>query len=83
MYKQHVTVFRMTNKIATEQQAFEIGGTGSPRTNRCVTGEAATNLGCTYPDSYTSSQLIKLDDLDKADKTLKFMFNAINEIKTG
>lgn len=73
----------MTNKVATEQQAFEIGGAGSPRTNRCVTGEVAINLGCTYPDSYTSSQLIKLDDLDKADKTLKFMFNAINEIKTG
>lgn len=73
----------MTNKVATEQQAFEIGGAGSPRTNRCVTGEVAINLGCTYPDSYTSSQLIKLDDLDKADKTLKFMFNAVNEIKTG
>lgn len=73
----------MTNKIATEQQAFEIGGAGSPRTNRCVTGEVATNLGCTYPNSYASNQLIKLDDLEGASMSLSFNFVAINEIKSG
>lgn len=73
----------MTNKIATEQQAFEIGGVGSPRTNRCVTGEVATNLGCTYPDSYTNNQLIKLDDLGKASSALNFTFQAVDEIKSG
>ena len=50
-------------KIATEQEAYNIGGSGSYTTNKCCTKSRAEELGCNVSGSYTSSRLVQLEDL--------------------
>ena len=53
------------SKIATEQEAYNIGKLGTPVTNKCCTKERAEELGCKVNGSYSSNQLVQLSDLTK------------------
>lgn len=59
-------------KIATEQEAYNIGSVGTPISNKCCTKARAEALGCTISGSYLSNQLVKLDDLSKLTYTISF-----------
>lgn len=52
-------------KIATEQEAYNIGKKGTPNGNKCCTKTRAEELGCKVNGSYNYNQLIQLDDLRK------------------
>lgn len=53
-------------KIATEQEAYNIGGIGTPTKEKCCTKTRAEALGCKVSGSYTNNQLVQLQDLSKA-----------------
>lgn len=57
-------------KIATEQKAYEIGGKGTPVTNKMVTRVRAEALGCTVPLSATENQLVPESGLTKVRTSL-------------
>lgn len=58
------------SKIATEQEAYNIGGKGTPITNKCVTQDRAINtFNCQVAGSYRDDQLVQLADLSKAEST--------------
>lgn len=56
-------------KIATEQEAYNIGGKGSPINNKCCTAAKAEELGCLVRDKdlldIKDNQLIQKEDLEK------------------
>lgn len=53
-------------KIATEQEARNIGGKGTATNNKCATKSKAQALGCNVKGSYKDNQLVQLNDLSKA-----------------
>lgn len=57
-------------KIATEQKAYEVGGKGTPVTNKMVTKVRAEALGCTVSISAAENQLIPESGLTKARTSL-------------
>lgn len=57
-------------KIATEQKAYEVGGKGTPVTNKMVTKVRAEALGCTVSISATGNQLVPESGLAKARTSL-------------
>lgn len=60
------------SKIATEQEAYNIGRTGTPVSNKCCTKVRAEALGCTINGSYSSNQLVKLNDLYRQSYRVSF-----------
>lgn len=52
-------------KIATEQEAYSIGQSGSPMANKCCTKERAQALGCDLSQEYETNQLVEKDSLIK------------------
>lgn len=52
-------------KIATEQEAYNIGGQSNPTQNKCCTKARAEDLGCKVSDNYEDNQLVQLNDLSK------------------
>lgn len=55
------------NQIATEQEAYQIGGKGSPVANKCLTQGRVSSFGCkTSITSTVSSQLVVYSRLSKA-----------------
>lgn len=53
-------------KIATEQKAYEVGGKGTPVTNKMVTKVRAEELGCIVSIPATANKLIPESGLVKA-----------------
>lgn len=53
-------------KIATEQEAYNIGKKGTPQSNKCCTKSRALDLGCQVKGNYSSSQLVQFSDLSKS-----------------
>ena len=54
-------------KIATEQEAYNIGGVkdGLFVANKCCTKERAEIMGCDVNGEYEDNQLVQLEDLTK------------------
>lgn len=50
-------------KIATEQEAYDIGKQGTPNGNKCCTKSRAEVLGCMINGSYSNNQLVQLEHL--------------------
>lgn len=50
-------------KIATEQEAFEIGGQGTPTFSKCCTKTRAEALGCRVNDTVQDNKLVQLSTL--------------------
>ena len=52
-------------KIATEQEAYNIGGTkdGLFVANKCCTKERAEIMGCDVNEDYDSNKLVEIEDL--------------------
>lgn len=51
-------------KIATERDAYEIGGIGTvTEWDKCCTRTRAEQLGCEVTNDYDSNQLVQIDDL--------------------
>lgn len=57
-------------KIATEQKAYEVGGKGTPVTNKMVTKVRAEELGCIVSIPATANKLIPESGLVKARTSL-------------
>lgn len=57
-------------KIATEQKAYEVGGKGTPVTNKMVTKVRAEELGCIVSIPATANKLIPESDLVRARTSL-------------
>ena len=56
-----------SNQIATEQEAYAIGGKGSPVANKCLTQGRVSSFGCkTSITSTNSNQLVVYSRLSKA-----------------
>lgn len=53
-------------KIATEQEAYNIGKKGTPQSNKCCTKSRASDLGCQVKGNYSNSQLVQVSDLSKS-----------------
>ena len=66
-------------KIATENEAYEIGGSGTPVTNKCCTKSKAEEFGCLVEGDYSNNQLVQLSDL-KAGQNYKSMIIQLNNI---
>lgn len=62
-------------KIATEQEAYGIGGKGTPVANKCCTRSRAIALGCKVSGNYSLLQLVQLSDLSKSGYTLRIKNN--------
>lgn len=63
------------SKIATEQEAYNIGGSGSPVDKKMCTKARAIALGCTVNGSYANNQLVQLADLESSKyKPLTFVY---------
>lgn len=63
------------SKIATEQEAYNIGGSSSPVDKKMCTKARAIALGCTVNGSYTDNQLVQLADLESSKyKPLTFVY---------
>ena len=61
-------------KIATEQEAYNIGKLGTPVTNRCCTKSRAQALGCIVSGSYRNyNQLVQQSDLSEGDPTVTIL----------
>lgn len=57
----------LTNQIATETEARQIGGGGTQYSDtKCVTKTKAINLGCSIRNNYEDNQTVKHSDLYKA-----------------
>ena len=54
-------------KIATEQEAYNIGGAGVPTNKKCCTKTRTEALGCSVSGLYASNKLVQLADLSKLD----------------
>lgn len=52
-------------KIATEQEAYNIGKLGTPVTNKCCTKSRAEMLGCSVSGTYRNYQLVQQSDLSE------------------
>lgn len=54
-------------KIATEQEVYNVGGKGTPITNKCCTKSRAETLGCKIKSgySYQNNQLIEQGSYEK------------------
>ena len=59
-------------KIATEQEAHDIGGSGTPVSNKCCTSQRARELGCKVSGMYTINQLVQVEDLSVQAITVAF-----------
>ena len=59
-------------KIATEQEAHDIGGSGTPVSNKCCTSQRAQELGCEVSGMYTINQLVQVNDLSVQAITVAF-----------
>ena len=57
-------------KIATEQEAYNIGRKGTPTSKKCCTKSRAEALGCEVSNGYKSNQLVQLTSLSKSTVTL-------------
>lgn len=66
------------SKIATEQEAYNIGKTGTPVSNKCCTKARAEALGCTIIDRYSSNQLVKLNDLNRQVYRVSFLIRNVS-----
>lgn len=53
-------------KIATEQEAYNIGKKGTPTYRKCCTKTRAEALGCEVSNGYKSNQLVQLTSLSKS-----------------
>lgn len=51
------------SKIATEQEAYQIGRKGSPVDKKCCTKQRAVELGCNVTTEYDNNQLVQKSDL--------------------
>lgn len=58
---------KLTNQIATEQEAWIVGGSGSIgiTENMCVIKSRANELGCNVSGTYEENQLVMYSDLSK------------------
>lgn len=63
-------------KIATEQEAYNIGKQGTPHGNKCCTKARVETLGCKVSESYASNQLVQLEDLSPAGVILELGLEA-------
>lgn len=54
-------------KIATEQEAYDIGKQGTPNGNKCCTKSRAEALGCTVKDDIPSNKLVQISDILKTE----------------
>lgn len=61
-------------KIATEQEAYNIGKSGIPTSNKCCTKTRAEELGCKVSGVYESNQLVQLVHLSTNVKTHNILF---------
>ena len=59
-------------KIATEQEAYNIGNSGSPVTNKGCTKSRAEALGCDVSGNYANNQLVQLSDLSRLSYRVSF-----------
>lgn len=51
------------SKIATEQEAYNIGGKGTPIAKKCVTNARAYALGCKKDSSISDNKLVEASEL--------------------
>ena len=61
-------------KIATEQEAYNIGKKGTPITNKCCTKTRAEALGCKVDGDYVSNQLVQKEHLSQAVSYTSYAF---------
>lgn len=58
-------------KIATEQEAYNVGKLGTPVTNKCCTNSRAQELGCIVSGNYRNyNQLVQQSDLSEGGPTV-------------
>lgn len=60
-------------KIATEQEAYNIGKLGTPVTNKCCTKSRAEMLGCRVSGTYRNYQLVQQSDLFEGGPTVTIL----------
>lgn len=65
-------------KIATEQEAYEIGQQGIPIANKCCTKSRAEALGCEVSGAYLSNQLVQQSHLSSSGIYLEIVSNIQN-----
>ncbi len=63
----HTNYITHMGKIATEQEVYNVGGKGTPITNKCCTKSRAETLGCKIKSgySYKDNQLIEQGSYEK------------------
>ena len=70
------------DKIATEQEAYDIGETGIPNGNKCCTKQKALELGCKISANtdfaYMDNELIPLSRLQKPVMDINIHFTIVN-----